>query len=362
MGLGLHEPKLPIHVDKIQTSSDIDDLNLEPDEFWPRSDSDDDLGSSRNALKRTTTAKSTTAARKIKAILQKFGRSYNKNYSFLPNDSQEKDRNTLQHNIVLETLDGKLYLAPVVNARRVLDLGCGPGDWPLEFARRNPNTIVLGIDIDPIKPTVNLPNYRFQVANFEDKWAYDAKFDFIHLRHLGDLPSREVIASIYENLSPGGWAEFTEWVVSMQSTNNNSFVETSLYKWLSYWKSGLKKDGRTVHYPLQYKSLLSEMGFRNVTERKYAVPVNPWPPGKQLQKIGDMMATNLNIILEPISMPVFMGILGWSRDQLDSLLHEVRKEIADTNLHAFMTLHTVYAQKPRGESSAGSSVRSSELG
>lgn len=69
------------------------------------------------------------------------------------------------------------------------------------------------------------------------------------------------------------------------------------------------------------------------------VPVNPWPPGKQLKKIGDMMLTNINIILEPISVPVFMGILGWSRDELDLLLTEVRKEVADTNMHAFMTLY-----------------------
>ncbi|KAI3337232.1 S-adenosyl-L-methionine-dependent methyltransferase [Xylariaceae sp. AK1471] len=343
------------------TSSDIDDLNLVPNEFWPRSDSDDDSGSGGggSALKRTTTSKPGSTTRKIKAMLQKFGRSYNKRYAFLPNDAQEKDRNVLQHNILLETLDGKLHQAPVVNPRRVLDLGCGPGNWPLEFARRNPNTAVLGVDIDPIKPPYNLPNCRFQVADFNDKWPYEVKFDFIHLRHVGNLPSKDVIASIYENLSPGGWAEFTEWVVSIQSTHN-SFSETSFYKWLRYWKLGLKKVGTTVYYPLEYKRLLLEAGFKNVTERKYAVPVNPWPPGKQLQKIGSMMELNINTILEPLSMPVFTEILGWSPEALRSLLAEVRKDVSDVRVHAFMTLFTVYAQKPRGESSSASSVRSAE--
>ncbi|TGJ81200.1 hypothetical protein E0Z10_g7560 [Xylaria hypoxylon] len=272
VGLDSGRVEVPNQVDKTQTSSEIDDLNLEPDDFFPRSDSDDDSecgGNGGTALKRATTTKSGSTARKIKAILQKFGRSYNKHYEFLPNDAQEKDRNVLQHNIVLEMFDGKLHLTPVANARRVLDLGCGPGNWALEFARRNPNTLVLGVDIDPPKPPFSLPNCRFREVDFNDKWLYDFKFDFIHLRHLGSLPKKDVVTSIYDNLSPGGWAEFTEWVVSIQSTRN-SFSETSFYKWLRYWKSGLKKINQTVYYPLEYKRLLTGTGFKNVTERKYA--------------------------------------------------------------------------------------------
>ncbi|KAI1172160.1 S-adenosyl-L-methionine-dependent methyltransferase [Nemania sp. FL0916] len=346
------------------TSSEIDDLNPEPDEFWPRSDSDDENGRSGDGggvLKRASTAKTGNTARKIKAMLRKFGRSYNKRYEFLPNDAQEKDRCALQHNIVLDMLDGRLHLAPVVNARRVLDLGCSLGSWPLDFARRNPNTFVLGVDIDPITPPYSLPNCRFHVTDFNEKWSYGFKFDFIHLRHLGDLPQKSLIATIYENLSPGGWGEFTEWIVSIQSTHN-SFTETSFYKWLKHWKTGLKKVGTTVHYPLQYKQLLTEAGFKNVTERKYAVPLNPWPPGKQLQKIGSMMSLNINTILEPLSMPIFTGVLGWTPDAVKSLLTEVRKDLANVEMHAYMTLFTVYAQKPRGESSSGSSTRSSEHG
>ncbi|KAI1125067.1 S-adenosyl-L-methionine-dependent methyltransferase [Nemania abortiva] len=348
---------------RANNSSEIDDLNLEPDEFWPRSDSDDDDSEDvGGVLKRATTAKTRgSAARRFMtkfSKVQRWGRLYDNRYNFLPSDSQEKDRNTLQHLIVLEMFDAKLHLAPVANARRVLDLGCGPGDWPLEFARRNPNTFVIGMDIEPIKPPYALPNCQFKVGDFTNRWPYESKFDFIHLRHLGGLPGEDVIASIYQNLSPGGWAEFTEWVVAIQSTSN-SFTETSFYKWLTYWKAGLARVGQTVYYPLQYKQLLTEAGFKNVTERKYAVPVNAWPPGKSLQKMGTMMERNINIILEPMSNPVFIQILGWTPDAVQSLLSEVKKEIADLRMHAYMTLFTVYAQKPR-ESSSGSSVGSVE--
>ncbi len=39
---------------------------------------------------------------------------------------------------------------------------------------------------------------------------------------------------------------------------------------LSNFNPGLNKIGQTVYYPLQYKRLLMEVGFKNVTERKYA--------------------------------------------------------------------------------------------
>lgn len=42
---------------------------------------------------------------------------------------------------------------------------------------------------------------------------------------------------VHSELTSGQWAEFTEWVVAIQSTHN-SFTETSFYKWWRYWKTG----------------------------------------------------------------------------------------------------------------------------
>ncbi|KAI0396951.1 S-adenosyl-L-methionine-dependent methyltransferase [Xylariaceae sp. FL0594] len=348
------QPDKSHHGSRSTLSAEAGEVDIVPTDFWPLPDSDDDSEEASGSK----TAKPGKAARKIKAILQKFDRQYNQRYQFLPNDTKEKDRNALQHEILLKTLDGKLHLAPVQNPRQVLDLGCGPGDWPLEFARRHPHATILGVDIDQIQPPWHLPNCRFQVADFTEKWSYDVKFDLIHLRHLGDLPSRDVMASIYENLQPGGWAEFTEWIVSVQATHN-SFTETSFYRWLSYWRRGLSMVGKTVYYPLQYKQLLLDAGFKNVTERKYALPVNPWPPSKKLQELGQMMAMNINNIIEPMSMPIFTEVLRWPPEEVRDLLAEVRQDIADVGIHSFMTLLTVYGQKPRrDEYSTASSVTS----
>lgn len=54
------------------------------------------------------------------------------------------------------------------------------------------------------------------------------------------------------------------------------------------------------------------------------------------------MAMNINTIIEPMSMPIFTKVLGWSPEALQSLLAEVREEIADLKMHAYMTLYVLF--------------------
>ena len=82
---------------------------------------------------------------------------------------------------------GRLYIAPIVPAPefRVFDVGTGSGVWAIEFARNNPSTQVIGIDLSAIQPTSSVPTKcEFQIANAEKGWGFRQPFDFIHSRLL----------------------------------------------------------------------------------------------------------------------------------------------------------------------------------
>ena len=72
--------------------------------------------------------------------------------------------------------------------------------------------------------------YSQTAKDATEEWDFTEKFDFIHARMLGELPNKHrLIQEIYENLNPGGWAEFTEWAMIIRSPNR-SLEGTALLK------------------------------------------------------------------------------------------------------------------------------------
>ena len=213
----------------------------------------------------------------------------------------------------------------------------------------------MGIDLEPVKPPYLVSNCHFQIRDATEDWDLNTTFDFVHARMLGDLPQKErLVQAVYDNLNPGGWAEFTEWIVLLQSPNH-SFENTSFHKWnklmsrgkflpqtiISFANSdstGLKDLGSSLYYPTQYKPLLEKHGFENITVTKYGAPTNACYPGKKLQKIGTMMTKNWTSIIEPLTLSVFIDGLGWSAEDVKKFLLNVKREIPDTRYHSFMTL------------------------
>lgn len=80
----------------------------------------------------------------------------------LPNDIREQERMDLQHLLYLETVHGKLFLAPIRESpRRCLDLMTGTGNWAIDFADAFPMCDVLGTDLSPIQPQYVPVNCRY---------------------------------------------------------------------------------------------------------------------------------------------------------------------------------------------------------
>ncbi|KAK6206912.1 TAM domain methyltransferase [Colletotrichum tabaci] len=269
----------------------------------------------------------------FQSIFNKFAKT-GRRFGFVPNSKEEQDRNVLQHQIIAELFDGRLHLAPVVKPRAALDVGTGPGLWAL----KNPNCAVVGIDIEKVRPPYTAPNCQFKLMDATADWALDKQFDYIHVRMLGDIVDKEkFIQSIYDQLNPGGWVEFTEWIPVLQSPDR-SLDGTSFQKWNRLLGQGLENMGRDIRYVQEYRPLLEKAGFERMKLTKHAAPTNSCYPGKKCQRFGAMMVSNWNAIIEPLSVPIFTIGLGWSEAQVQVLLKKVRKEIEDTRYHSFMTL------------------------
>ncbi|KAH7153760.1 S-adenosyl-L-methionine-dependent methyltransferase [Fusarium sp. MPI-SDFR-AT-0072] len=243
----------------------------------------------------------------------------------------------IQHTVIIDIFEGQLHLAPISSKpRRVLDVGTGPGAWAL--------------------PPYTRSNCSFMAMDITHDWDFtgSGNFDFIHIRQLGDIQDKKkLVQSTFDNLKPGGWVEFTEWIAILQSPNH-SLDGTAFRKWNDLLEQGMRSFGTTLYYPNKFKPLLQETGFEHIIETRNGAPTNACYPGKKLQRIGHLMTQNWLLVLEPLTMPVFTQALGWSPDQVKSFLVDVRKEIGNTQYHSFMTLITICAQKPLNSSSTSS--------
>jgi trans-aconitate 2-methyltransferase len=101
-----------------------------------------------------------------------------------------------------------LAAVPLTEARRVVDLGCGPGNSTELLARRYPNAELVGIDSSPemlVAARKRLPRARFVEADLAD-WRPDGAVDLLFANavfqwvpdHLG------VMARLLAALPPGG--------------------------------------------------------------------------------------------------------------------------------------------------------------
>lgn len=93
-----------------------------------------------------------------------------------------------------------------------------------------------------------------------EEWNFETKFDFIHVRMLGDIQDKaKLLQSIYDNLNPGGWIEITEWIVLLQSPNH-SIESTAFYRWNLLLRQGMSSQKRHQYHLLMLRQVYASWG------------------------------------------------------------------------------------------------------
>ncbi|KKA22693.1 hypothetical protein T310_3279 [Rasamsonia emersonii CBS 393.64] len=230
----------------------------------------------------------------------------------MPNDEKEQERLDLAHHIFRMILRGRLYRAPLPRQpRHVLDFGTGTGSWAIDFADEHPDSQVVGIDLSPIQPSSHPPNCRFFVDDVESPWTFEEeKFDYVHGRAMaGAIRDWDaLLEQVYANLTEDGWVELQEINQPMNT------AETM-------------------------KERLERLGFVDVRDDIYKVPVGPWSKDRRLKEIGYLTLFHCLEALEAFTLAPFTRVLMWSTEEIRKLMDGVKGELSNGQNHLLITQH-----------------------
>ncbi|TGO23145.1 hypothetical protein BPAE_0142g00070 [Botrytis paeoniae] len=246
----------------------------------------------------------------------------------MPNDDDEQDRMDLLHHVFNLVLDGKLYLAPIENPQRVLDVGTGTGIWAIDFADQYPSSHVID--------------------DVEDTWRYSQKFDFIHIRSLGGSIASwpHLLDQARDNLNEGGYIELVDFEYHGYSDDGTGELAPSFQKWQAGLDKASRLFGRDLNVAMKFKDWLEEAGFEAVVERHWRLPMAPWARDRRNKEIGLYMQQNMLDATVAYGMAHFTRILGWSPEEYQVLAAGVRNEFKDPRVHNWCNMYIVYGRKP----------------
>ncbi|KAK9426222.1 hypothetical protein SUNI508_12493 [Seiridium unicorne] len=294
------------------------------------------------------------------AVLGESGRTYHgykdglSSY-LLPNDGAEQDRLDFQHAMMAHLWEGRLVLAPLPRAPKLVhDVATGTGIWALEFARANPTSFVIGTDLSKIQPSPDVPNCLFERMDCEEDWLWTYKFDYVHIRMIVTAirdPER-LLQQAYDSLRPGGWIELqdADWdLLSEDGPQEDHRVSTSYLKqWFELSEVGATANGIDLHKARQYKSWLSKAGFVDVVEEKFKVPCTPWPEDSKAQFVGEWMRVNYLSGLRGVAYKMLRSA-GMAPEVIEDFISATRDEVKHGNIRGYTPWYAVYGRKPFDE-------------
>ncbi|KAH8671333.1 tam domain protein [Xylariales sp. PMI_506] len=281
-----------------------------------------------------------------------------------PNDEEELERQDYQHLVTKYLMGNKNYFAPWSQdnpPRSILDIGTGTGMWAIEMGDEFPSAQIIGTDLSPIQSRNVPPTVTFIVEDSREPWSWygkDTTFDYIHTRWtIGCWENirDDILQKSFDQLAPGGWFEVQDCLPTIQCDDDTMPDDFELKLHLEDLMDATAAMGRPLHIVDQYKKVMEEVGFVDVTEHYYKVPINTWPKQREYKYLGKLWEDNLLSGMHAASVGPLHRVRGLSDKQIQMMLVPVRQAIQDQSVHAYQKFYIVCGRKPYpGEVLAGS--------
>ena len=265
----------------------------------------------------------------------------------------EMDRLTNQARLMTEHIGLLPPQVSLTERQSALDIGCGPGEWVLEMAERNPGCQVVGLDISQRMITharsralvQQLPNARFKVANACEPLPFpDASFDLIHARFVTGFISTEYWPRFLQEclriLRPNGIMCNTE----LEGVGNTTSEALARYNTLMVQMMRLgghcfSESGDQIGITLVQTSLLQQSGFAPVYQQPHVLNYSLGTPA-HTQMVEDCAS------LMKLIQPALLRRKLIEPEDLSLLYLRALEQMHASNFYAVMFLQTAWGIKP----------------
>jgi hypothetical protein len=188
-------------------------------------------------------------------------------------------------------------------------------------------------------PADSVPdNCRFEIDDADDEWVFSKKFDFIHARALVSCFSdqKTVIQSCFDNLEPGGWCEWQDFIFPGKYLGDPP-EDATIVRWSELIVEAGHRVGRAWDGPSRYKDYFEQAGFTNVVEKQFFWPAGTWARGDYYKAIGTYFVEDINKALDILSLKL-LPVLGLSKEEIEALCEGFRRDIDNPKVHAYFPM------------------------
>lgn len=137
------------------------------------------------------------------------------------------------------------------------------------------------------------------------------------------------------HLQPGGWFEMVELSLPVCDDDNTMTTDHAIYKWSAFMLEASHRINKCLDNPPKYAQWMREAGFVNVHHDIFKWPNNPWPKDKKHKTLGLWSLANTLDGLEGFTMAYFTRLLGWSPEEVQVFLVQVREDNKNRRLHCY---------------------------
>lgn len=117
---------------------------------------------------------------------------------------------------------------------------------------------------------------------------------------------------------------------------DSSWDGSDLKRWSYLLVDCAYRVGIDMSNSTRYADMFRAAGLVDVEERRFVWPSNSWVRGKRMKRLATWFRKDISDGLEGLSLRLLMGVGGMSREEVDSLVKGVKRDLADTKLHCFM--------------------------